>query len=191
MKKLLFAALAALCLTSCKQSATNTENTEDAEEQTNAVLVAYFSASGNTQAVAELLAEATDADIFEIQPEEPYTELDLDWRDSLSRSSVEMKNPESRPAIVSIPADLDQYDVIFIGFPIWWGVAPHVINTLLESDDYEGKTIIPFVTSGSSAVEPAVENLRATYPDLTILDGRRLNDATFEDLIEWWDALNQ
>ena len=111
-------------------------------------LVAYFSASGVTGGVAELLAETIGADLFSIEPEIPYTKADLDWMDKKSRSSVEMNNPSSRPAIARKRDNMDEYDIIYVGFPIWWYVAPTIINTFLESYDMKGRTIIPFATSG-------------------------------------------
>ena len=127
-------------------------------------LVAYFSASGVTAKVAENLADAIGADIFEIQPEVPYTKADLNWMDKKSRSTIEMSNPNSRPAIAAKRDNMDEYDTIFVGFPIWWYVAPTIINTFLESYNLKGKTIIPFATSGGSGVENAAAHLKELYP---------------------------
>ncbi|GHU13480.1 hypothetical protein FACS1894161_3480 [Spirochaetia bacterium] len=107
-------------------------------------LVAYFSASGVTSELAKVLAEAASADLYEIKPEVPYTKADLDWQNSRSRSSIEMKDPSSRPAIADKNANIAAYDVVFVGFPIWWYVAPTIINTFLESYDFSGKIIVPF-----------------------------------------------
>ena len=115
-------------------------------------LVAYFSASGVTAKVAENLADAIGADVFEIQPEVPYTKADLNWMDKKSRSTIEMSDPTSRPAIAAKRDNMDEYDTIFVGFPIWWYVAPTIINTFLESYNLKGKTIIPFATSGGSGM---------------------------------------
>ena len=115
-------------------------------------LVAYFSASGVTARLAKAIAEAAGADLFEIQPEVPYTKEDLDWTNKNSRSSLEMNDPNSRPAIAGQVEDMEQYDTIFIGFPIWWYVAPKIIHTFLESYDFSGKTLIPFATSGGSGM---------------------------------------
>ena len=115
-------------------------------------LVAYFSASGVTAKVAENLADAIGADVFEIQPEVPYTKDDLNWMDKKSRSTIEMSDPTSRPAIAAKRDNMDEYDTIFVGFPIWWYVAPTIINTFLESYNLKGKTIIPFATSGGSGM---------------------------------------
>ena len=113
-------------------------------------LVAYFSASGVTEKKAKLLAEVTGGDLFEIEPTERYTQADLDWMDKKSRSTLEMKDPSSRPAIAKKVADMDAYDTVYVGFPIWWYVEPSIINTFLESYDFSGKTVIPFCTSGGS-----------------------------------------
>ena len=115
-------------------------------------LVAYFSASGVTKSAAERLAKAAGADLFEIKPAVPYTRADLDWTNKKSRSSVEMNNPASRPEIAEQISNIEDYDTVFIGFPIWWYVAPTIINTFLESEDFSGKTVIPFATSGGSGV---------------------------------------
>ena len=115
-------------------------------------LVACFSASNVTKAVAQTLAEAENADFYEIVPETPYTEADLDWRNEKSRSTVEMQDPSCRPAIKGSVENMDQYEVVFIGFPIWWGREPSIVDTFLEAYDFSGKTIIPFCTSGGSGV---------------------------------------
>lgn len=115
-------------------------------------LVAYFSASGVTERYAARLAKVTGAELFEIKPSVPYTNADLNWQNSNSRSSVEMKNPDSRPEIAEKFADMDSYDTVFVGFPIWWYVAPTIIDTFLESYDFSGKTVIPFATSGGSGM---------------------------------------
>lgn len=122
-------------------------------------LVAYFSASGVTAKVAETLAEAIGADIFEIEPKVPYTKADLDWTNRQSRSSIEMNDPASRPAIAGVRDNMADYDTLFVGFPIWWYVAPTIINTFLESYDLTGKTIIPFATSGGSGMGKTNEKL--------------------------------
>lgn len=116
------------------------------------ILVTYFSCSGVTARVAQKLAEAANADLFEIRPAEPYTAADLNWTDQDSRSSREMKDEGSRPAIAERVENIGQYDVVFVGFPIWWGIAPRIIETFLESYDFAGKTVVPFCTSGGSGV---------------------------------------
>lgn len=125
-------------------------------------LVAYFSASGITAKVAENLAEAVGADLFEIAPAVRYTNEDLDWRNENSRSSIEMKDPASRPAVEAIRDNMDEYDVIFVGFPIWWYVAPTIINSFLESYDFTGKKIVLFATSGGSGFGKTVDGLKAS-----------------------------
>lgn len=115
-------------------------------------LVAYFSASGSTAQLAKTIAEVTGGDLFEIKPEQPYTSADLNWNEKKSRSSIEMSDPNSRPAIATTVKNMDEYDTVFVGFPIWWYVAPTIINTFLESYDFSGKTVIPFATSGGSGM---------------------------------------
>lgn len=184
MKKYIILAMAALAFVACKQTVKSTADAESDEAPKDAV-VAYFSATGTTQGVAELLAQAANADLLEIEPEVAYTDADLDWRDSLSRSSVEMKDKTSRPAITTASDAVAAYDTVYVGFPIWWYTAPTIINTFFETVDLTGKVVIPFATSGGSGIEKAVEDLRAAYPALNILDGRTLNDVTFEDLSQW------
>ena len=127
-------------------------------------LVAYFSASGQTAKLAKTLAGVTGGDLFEIVPETAYTAADLDWMDKKSRSTIEMKDPKSRPAIAGKVADMAQYDTVFVGFPIWWYQAPRIIETFLESYDFSGKTVIPFATSGGSGVDNAAAHLKELYP---------------------------
>jgi len=135
-------------------------------------LVAYFSASGVTAKLAETLSEAIGADLYAIEPEVPYTKADLNWMNQNSRSSVEMKDPASRPAIAGKRDNMDEYDTIFVGFPIWWYVAPTIINTFLESYDFAGKTIIPFATSGGSGMCKTNEKLQPSCPGAKLLEGR-------------------
>ena len=125
-------------------------------------LVAYFSASGETARLAKTVAEVTGGDLFEIQPEVTYTSADLNWNDKRSRSTVEMNDAGSRPAIADEVADMEQYDTVFVGFPIWWYQAPRIIETFLESYDFSGKTVIPFATSGGSGMGEAAEILKAS-----------------------------
>ena len=155
-------------------------------------LVAYFSASGVTETLAKTLAEVAEASLYEIKPETLYTAADLDWNDKQSRSSVEMEDPKSRPAIVEIDANIAEYDVIFIGFPIWWYVAPTIINTFLESYNFTGKTIVVFATSGSSGMGETVEKLKSSASETVIWkEGKLLNSkATKEELEEWIATLN-
>ena len=135
-------------------------------------LVAYFSCTGTTAKVAETLAESIGADIFEIEPAVPYTAADLDWRDNTSRSSVEMNDPHSRPAVASKRDNMADYDTVLVGFPIWWYVAPTIINTFLESYDLQGKTIIPFATSGGSGMEQVSSHLAPSCVGAKLLLGK-------------------
>ena len=146
-------------------------------------LVAYFSASGVTKRAAQALARAAGADLYEIKPEVPYTKADLNWMDKKSRSTLEMQDKSSRPAILKGDLDVSGYDTILLGFPIWWYIAPTIINTFLEKYDLKGKEIIPFCTSGGSPVEPSVEALRKQYPDYHFQDGLLLNNIGEDGLI--------
>ncbi len=154
-------------------------------------LVAYFSASGVTKAVAERIAEVSNSDVYEIKSEIPYTQADLDWRDKTSRSSFEMQNPSSRPAITDKVNNIKQYDRIFIGFPIWWYVAPTIINTFLESYDFSGKTIILFATSGGSGFGKTAEKLTdSVSTDTKIIEGKLFNGSlSNQDIKEWIDSI--
>ena len=138
-------------------------------------LVAYFSASGVTARVAKNLASAAGADLYEIKPAVPYSKADLNWMDKQSRSSVEMRDKSSRPALADTDADIAAYDTIFIGFPIWWYIAPTIINTFLESYDFNGKKIVLFATSGGSGFGLAVENLQPSAPNAEIIAGEIFN----------------
>ena len=138
-------------------------------------LVAYFSASGTTARVAKELAEAAKADLYEIRPETKYTSNDLDWRDKSSRSSVEMADKKSRPKLADKNAKIADYDVIFIGFPIWWYVAPHIINTFLENYDFSGKKVVVFATSGGNGFGNTVKELQPSAPKATIIEGKMMN----------------
>ena len=145
------------------------------------VLVAYFSATGTTKEAATQLAKAENADLYEIVPEKPYTSADLDWNDDNSRSSVEMKNLKSRPAIKGKVDNMAQYDTVYVGFPIWWYTAPTIINTFVESNDLKGKTVITFATSGGSTVAKATKDLKAAYPDINWKEGSLLNGRTLQE----------
>ena len=150
------------------------------------MLVAYFSASGVTAKAARKLSEAAGADLYEIKSEIPYSSADLDWTTKKSRSSVEMNDPASRPAIAGKMEDMEQYDVVFVGFPIWWYVAPTIINTFLESYDFSGKTIIPFATSGGSGMGKTNERLAASCPGANLLKGKMLNGLQSESELKNW-----
>lgn len=141
----------------------------------NKILVSFFSASGITKRVAEIVANDIGADLFEIEPVEKYTESDLDWNNKQSRSSIEMQNKSSRPQIKEKLINLSNYDTILIGFPIWWGVAPRIINTFIESMDFSDKILIPFCTSGGSGMSYCENDLVKTYPNYNWKEGKRLN----------------
>lgn len=154
------------------------------------ILVAYFSASGVTAKAAKKLAEAAQAELYEIKPEVPYTRADLNWMDKKSRSSMEMNDKTSRPAIADKVANMEEYDMVFVGFPIWWYVAPTIINTFLESYDFSGKTIIPFATSGGSGMGRTNENLKPSCPGATLMPGKMLNGRlSEEELKEWVESI--
>ena len=155
------------------------------EENIMSKLVAYFSASGNTAGLANKLAAAAGADICEIRPAVPYTKDDLNWMNKQSRSSVEMSDKSSRPAIADTAVDIAKYDTVYIGFPVWWYIAPTIINTFLESADFSGKKIILFATSGGSGFGKAVENLKASAPGAIITEGKvNPSDADIKALAE-------
>ena len=155
-------------------------------------LVAYFSASGVTAAAAKALAEATGADLYEIKPKVPYTRADLNWTDKQSRSTIEMQNQSSRPEIADRNANVAAYDTIFVGFPIWWYVAPTIINTFLESYDFSGKVMIPFATSGGSGFGDTVKKLQPSVSDKAVWkEGKLLNGRPDKTaLAEWAKSLD-
>lgn len=139
------------------------------------ILVAYFSASGVTKRAAEEIAAETDADLYEIVPAQPYTRADLDWTDRSSRSTLEMKDPGCRPEIAE-EADVSGYDVVFVGFPVWWYVEPRIVDTFLESRDFSGKILIPFATSGGSGISGAEKSMKAHCPNAVWKRGKLVND---------------
>lgn len=155
-------------------------------------MVAYFSASGVTAKVADMLADAVGADIHEIRPKVPYTKADLNWMDKNSRSSVEMNNKAFRPEIAESNIQIDGYDVVFLGFPIWWYVAPTIINTFLESYDFSGKKIILFATSGGSKFGKTVKELKVSVSaDVEIVEGKLLNgEQSIVSIKTWTDGLD-
>ncbi len=149
-------------------------------------LVAYFSASGVTAKVAENLADSIGADLFEIMPKTIYTKADLDWTDKKSRSSIEMSDPQSRPAIAEKRDNMGEYDTIFVGFPIWWYIAPTIVNAFLESYDLTGKTIIPFATSGGSGMGKTNEALKPSCTGATLLEGKVWKSTAKKDELSVW-----
>lgn len=149
-------------------------------------LVAYFSASGVTAAVAKALAEAAEADLYEIKPQVPYTRADLDWTDKKSRSSVEMNDKSFRPPLADRDARIENYGTIFLGFPIWWYVAPTIINTFLETYDFSGKTIVLFATSGGSGFGGTMARLKNSAPGAMIREGTLLNGRQSKEILSAW-----
>ena len=178
-KTLITLAALALTLTACGQSSKKEMKT----------LVAYFSATGTTAAVAQDLAEVTGGTLYEIKPEVKYTAADLDWRDKNSRSSLEMQDKESRPAFVKDLQDASSYDVIYLGFPVWWYTAPTIINSFLEAYGFDGKTVIFFATSGGSSIDKANQDFAAAYPEINWKPGKTLNGASKADIKAWVDSL--
>lgn len=161
------------------------EPTPDPDEGTD-VLIAYFSCTGNTEAIANHLNSILDADLYEIVPEVPYTSEDLNYGDSSSRTSIEMNDPDARPAISGSVENMEDYEVVFLGYPIWWGDAPRIISTFLESYDFDGKTIVPFCTSGSSGIGSSADDLQALTSGATWLDGQRFSGGASEETVAAW-----
>lgn len=195
MKKILMmmVAVLALVLTACGNKAAKNQSAEtdgNADSVKNSkVLVAYFSASGVTAGVAKQLAEVTGGELYQIQPEQPYTDADLDWRDKQSRSTLEMQDKTSRPAIINKLDSISHYDVVYVGFPIWWGTAPTIVNTFMESYDFSGKTVTLFATSGGSGIEQADKDFSEAYPNVNWKEGKLLNSPSKQDLEEWVKGL--
>ena len=152
-------------------------------------LVAFFSASGTTKKVAQMIAEEVKADLFEIEPKVPYTKADLDWMNKKSRSSVEMSDKKYRPEIMKKKMYMSSYDEILLGFPIWWYVAPTIVNTFLEAYDFSGKKIVLFATSGGSGFGNTVNELQPSAPDAVITEGSLLNRGTKKEISEWVKSL--
>ena len=171
-------------------AATESETPEnDAAEQK--ILVAYFSATGTTEGVAEQIAEGLSCNLYEITPQDPYTDADLNYSDTNSRTTSEMNDENARPAISGSVSDMAQYDVVFLGYPIWWGEAPRIISTFLESYDFTGKTIVPFCTSGSSGISSSVSSLKPLTSGATWLEGQRFGGGVSDETVmEWVRSLN-
>ena len=150
------------------------------------ILVAYFSASGETKKLAKTIAGVTGGDLFEIAPQVPYTAADLDWMDDGSRSTVEMKDKKSRPAMAGQVQDMGQYETVFVGFPIWWYQAPRIIETFLESYDFTGKKVVPFATSGGSGLGKTEDILKAVCPAAQWLPGKRLRSGESAGAVQGW-----
>lgn len=168
----------------------DSSSTPDTEDGSLKVLVAYFSATNTTEGVAEHIANGLNAELYEIVPKQPYTSADLDWNDNDSRSTIEMNDPNARPAISGSVENMEQYDVVFIGYPIWWGEAPRIVSTFMESYDFSGKTIVPFCTSGGSGMGSSASNLEKLTGNAQWLDGQRLNGSDSQDeVMEWVNSL--
>ena len=171
--------------TESAETSTNMENTDNQDAQEHKILVAYFSATGTTKGVAEHIANGLNADIYEIVPEEAYTDADLDYNDNNSRTTIEMNDPDARPAISGSVENMEQYDIIFVGV-IWWYVAPTIINTFLESYDFSGKTIVPFATSGGSGMGSTNEKLAPSCPGAILMKGKMLNGLLSQEELKAW-----
>ncbi len=185
----LLALLAALPLVGCaKEPAPNPANKDTSTMSTNKALVVYFSATGTTKGVAERLAGAIGADLFEIKPAQPYTAADLNWRDKQSRSSVEMADRASRPAIAGAVTNLADFATVYVGYPIWWYREPSIIDTFVESnaEALAGKTIVPFATSGGSGMGDSTKNLQSLAPKAKVVEGRRFRGSTSADDLKNW-----
>lgn len=165
---------------------TETFASETSSDEDGKILVAYFSATNNTEGIAQKLADGLGADLYEIIPEQPYTDADLDYGDPDSRSTVEMNDPNARPAISGSVENMEQYDIVLIGYPIWWGEAPRIMSTFIESYDFSGKTLAAFCTSASSGFGSSDSALRSAADDADWLDGRRFPaDASADDFLAW------
>lgn len=177
-------ALATVVVSACAGTKKEQQKQPEVMKDTK-TLVAYFSCTGNTEAVAKMIAEEEGATLYRIEPEQPYTAADLDWEDKSSRSTIEMNDSTSRPAIKATLKDADRYDTIFLGYPIWWDQAPRVINSFIEQYKFAGKRVIPFATSGGSSIDNSERLLKAQYPDIRWESGRLLNDATDREIDAW------
>ena len=191
MKKILVLLVSTLFINACNAKPTPQVTQEKPMLSNQKVLVAYFSATGTTKQVAENLAKATNADIYEIKPVVAYTDADLNWRNSNSRSSVEMNDKSSRPEMVADNFSVKEYDTVFLGFPIWWGTAPHIVETFLEKQDFSNKTIILFATSGSSGMGNTDKDLKPSVSASTkIIKGKVLNgNPSVEELKNWVETI--
>lgn len=190
MKRILLTLAAmAMVIASCGQNNKTEQTQNNQEEKQMKTLVAFFSATGTTKALAEKVAAVTGGDLYEIKPEVPYTSADLDWTVKTSRSSVEMADKASRPTIVKDLENAGDYGTIYIGFPVWWYTAPTIINTFLETYDFSGKNIVFFATSGGSTVDKANAQFKEQYPAIKWTAGKVLNRATDEDVKAWVESL--
>lgn len=173
--------IAVVGFSSCTAKSSGSDASNDKQE----AIVCYFSATGTTAKAAQRIADIIGCDIHEIVPAQLYTDDDLNWRDSLSRSSVEMRDLKSRPALKDSVTDLSAYSVVFIGYPNWWNTHPTLINTFIEANDLKGKTIVPFMTSGGSNIINSENQLHESYPSLNFSKGLLMNDVTDDDIKAW------
>jgi len=177
------------CMALWAVAACHAQTTDNVMNNNSKTLVAYFSATGTTMEAATRLARVAHADLHEIVPAVPYTAADLNWRDKKSRSTLEMQDKSSRPAIANRVEDIAQYDTIFVGYPIWWYIAPTIINTFLEQYDLTGKTIVPFFTSGGSGAGETMRYLRPSAPGANWVDPKNLNFMGDSEIKSWLDTL--
>ncbi len=193
MKKIFYilACMITGCLALCTVMTANAQNSKknDNVMSNKKTLVAYFSATGTTMEAASKLAKVANADLHEIIPEVPYTPADLNWRDKSSRSTVEMENKSSRPAIANRVENMEQYDTVFVGYPIWWYIAPTIINTFLEQYDLTGKTVVPFFTSGGSGAGQTMKYLKPSAPGANWVEPKNLNYMGEAEMKNWIDSL--
>ena len=167
-------------------ASSTTDESKPAADEENHVLVAYFSATGNTEHIARHIQTVLDADLYEIVPEEPYTDDDLNYSDNNCRANLEQNDPDARPAIARTLEQPEDYDVVFLGYPIWWGQAPKIMHTFLESNDFDGVTIVPFCTSGSSDIGSSAEDLHALAPGANWLSGQRFSGTVAQEEVDAW-----
>ena len=179
LKYLLLAVLTIVAASACSQ------NVEKKTMEKKKVLVVYFSATGTTRQVAKQIAKIADADICEIIPTKPYSSADLDWTNKQSRSSLEMNDLKARPAIKPFSVDMSKYDFVFLGYPIWWDLAPRAVNTFIETTNLAGKTVIPFATSGGSSIGNSVAVLKQSYPNIKWQSGKLLNRVSEKEIETW------
>ena len=157
------------------------------ESTGSSILVVYFSTDDTIRAAAFTIADELSADLFEIQPVEPYTADDVNYHNSQSRTSIEQNDPQARPSIASLPEDLSRYDTILLGYPIWWGTTPMIINTLLESYDFSGKTVVPYATSGGTGIGQSISDIKSEIPDADVKDGLLVKSN--DDIIPWLQGM--
>lgn len=185
LKQSFYLSAAAAAILAFTGPAACAQNQNSIDMKGKKTLVAYFSATGTTEKAAMMIADATGGDIFRIEPLQEYTAEDLDWTDRTSRSSNEMNDPESRPAIGNRLENAESYDTVYLGYPIWWNLAPRIINTFLDTYGLTGKTVIPFATSGGSGITNSENELRKSYPSVKWVRGKLLNGASAEVIENW------